>query len=174
MSFGKKMTKVFRKIGISFSKLRGYLLFGSTRLIDKGVIFENIEDIHIGRNSYIGAWCVLKTRKKIEIGENCSIHEGGFLSGNIKIGNGVRIANKVSIHTFEHSTKKEIPIYKQPIIEGKVEIEDDVWIGAQVIILKDVRIGKGSVIGAGSLVNKDIPPYSIAVGVPAKVIGNRT
>jgi acetyltransferase-like isoleucine patch superfamily enzyme len=68
------------------------------------------------------------------------------------------IDNK-NIITFEEN--------KPPIIE------DNVWIGANCIIMKGITIGEGSVIGAGSIVTKDIPPYSIAVGVPAKVIKNR-
>jgi acetyltransferase-like isoleucine patch superfamily enzyme len=55
----------------------------------------------------------------------------------------------------------------------KTVIEDDVWMGARVLIINGSRIGKGSVIGAGSLVNKDIPPYSIAVGNPVRVIDSR-
>lgn len=54
-----------------------------------------------------------------------------------------------------------------------IHIEDDVWIGAGVKVLKGVTIGKGSVIGAGAVVTKDIPPYSIAAGVPCRVIGKR-
>jgi len=57
--------------------------------------------------------------------------------------------------------------------DGRVVIEDDTWIGANTLILKNVRIGEGSIIGAGSVVTKDIPPYSIAVGNPAKVIKQR-
>jgi len=57
-----------------------------------------------------------------------------------------------------------------PLVSGKIILEDDVWLGANVIILPNVRIGECSVIGAGAVVNKDIPPFSIASGVPAKVI----
>ena len=57
--------------------------------------------------------------------------------------------------------------------KGGVEIEDDVWLGAHVVVLDGVKIGRGSVIGACSLVTKDVPPYSIAYGVPAKLHGSR-
>ena len=59
------------------------------------------------------------------------------------------------------------------MMEGKIKIEDDVWIGSNVIILPNINIGKGSIIGAGSVVTKNIPEYSVAVGVPARVIKNR-
>jgi acetyltransferase-like isoleucine patch superfamily enzyme len=61
----------------------------------------------------------------------------------------------------------------QPTYVAKVIIEDDVWIGANATILPGVRVGKGSVIGAGSVVTNDIPEYSIAVGIPARVISKR-
>jgi acetyltransferase-like isoleucine patch superfamily enzyme len=65
------------------------------------------------------------------------------------------------------------PIRLQESIPGKIVIEDDCWIGANVTITRDVTIGRGSVIGANSVVTRDIPEYSVAVGVPARVIRNR-
>ncbi len=62
---------------------------------------------------------------------------------------------------------------KRPEDDQDIILEDDVWIGSGVIILKGVRIGRGSIIAAGALVNKDIPPYAIAGGVPARVFGVR-
>jgi acetyltransferase-like isoleucine patch superfamily enzyme len=59
------------------------------------------------------------------------------------------------------------------MVSKPIEIGDDVWIGTGVKILKGVKIGKGAVIGAGSVVTRDIPPYSIAVGIPARVIKER-
>ena len=59
------------------------------------------------------------------------------------------------------------------VVLGSVTVEDDVWIGSNCVILPGVTIGCGSVIGAGAVVTKDIPPYSIAVGVPAKVLKQR-
>jgi virginiamycin A acetyltransferase len=61
----------------------------------------------------------------------------------------------------------------QPTIRREVIIEDDVWLGTRSIILSGIRIGKGSIIAAGALVNRDIPPYSIVAGVPGKIIKSR-
>lgn len=113
---------------------------------------------------------------QITIGRNTSINTGCVIdgTGNVIIGNDVRIAAYVIINSVDHKfTDTDTPIRMQAYIGAPVIIEDDVWIGANVIINKGVTIGKGSVIGAGSVVTKDIPPYSVAVGVPCKVIKSR-
>jgi acetyltransferase-like isoleucine patch superfamily enzyme len=73
-------------------------------------------------------------------------------------------------HVFDDPNRL---IRQQPLTCKGITIEDDCWIGTGVRILDGVTIGQGSVIGAGAVVNKDIPPYSVAVGVPAKVISKR-
>lgn len=92
----------------------------------------------------------------------------------MEIGNSVLIATQCVLisanHNFSDISK---PIAEQGETREKIVIEDNVWLGASVKILAGVRIGEGSVIDAGAVVTKDIPPYSIAVGVPAKVIGYR-
>ena len=85
------------------------------------------------------------------------------------IGDNVQIASNVSIISAGHETSV---LTRQKFVEfgHPVYIEDDVWLGANVIVLHGVTIGKGSTVGAGAIVTKDIPPYSVAVGVPARVI----
>ncbi len=112
----------------------------------------------------------------IEIGENTTINQNCILdgTGGIIIGNDVRVAPYVMFNSVDHEFgDRSQPIRKQAYKGGCIIIEDDVWIGANVIINKGVKIGKGSVIGAGSVVTKDIPPYSIAVGIPCRVIKER-
>ncbi len=90
------------------------------------------------------------------------------------MGNGVRIASHVSIVGFNHGFDDlDTPIYRQPLTSKGIEIEDDVWIGANAAILDGVCIGKGSIIAAGAVVTQDIPAYSIAGGVPARVLKSR-
>jgi acetyltransferase-like isoleucine patch superfamily enzyme len=84
------------------------------------------------------------------------------------------IGELVSIRDFDHVIdQSEIPMRTQGFVGAPVVVEDDVWIGRGVAILKGVRIGRGAVIGANAVVNRDIPPYSIAVGVPARVVKTR-
>ena len=115
----------------------------------------------------------------IIIGEDCTIHPfsvliGGTNGKGIIIGNGVRMATGCTIVASNHiHTDTNTEIYKQGIISRGVEINNDVWIGANVTILDGVSIGTGSIIGAGSVVSKNIPAYSIAYGTPAKVHKNR-
>ena len=86
----------------------------------------------------------------------------------VVIGDRVQIGTNVSIITAGHDTsvlsRRKFVEFGHPIF-----IEDDCWIGANVVILPGVRIGKGSTIGAGSIVTKDIPPYSVGVGIPCRV-----
>lgn len=111
----------------------------------------------IGYHSYIGC--------------NAVIGAGG---GGIIIGNNVLIGQAVNMHSESHIyMNTSLPIRDQGITYHGIAIEDDVWIGSRATILDGVTVGVGSVIGAGAVVTKSISPYSIAVGVPAKIIGIR-
>ncbi|MBK8396343.1 MAG: acetyltransferase [Leptospiraceae bacterium] len=117
---------------------------------------------------------VLKFGCDIEL--NDYVHIGAIDS--ITIGNNVLIASKVFITDHNHGNysgdephnNPNIPPRNNSLHSSPVEIQDNVWIGENVSILPGVTVGKGSIIGAMSLVNKNIPPYSLAVGIPAKVV----
>lgn len=112
----------------------------------------------------------------VNIGKHSTLNQGVIIDGfgGVKIGVGVRIAAYTCINTADHSFSDSSKFIKDQGYEvAGVEIEDDVWLGSGVKINKGVTIGKGSVIGSGSVVTKDIPPYSIAVGVPCKVVDSR-
>ena len=109
----------------------------------------------------------------MHIGENVTINNYCTLvgSGGIKIGDNVLSAAHTMILAFNHSFDNvKIPMNKQGKTMKGIEIGDDVWLGAGVKVLDGVKIGKGSIIGANSVITKDIAPYSIAVGIPAKTI----
>lgn len=141
---------------------------------------EKEGNVKIGDDSEIRHHAVLEVSGRyngsIEIGDHCVIGIGNWLqgSGEIKIGNDVIIGPYCSIISTNHMYDDiEKPIARQPLQTGKVVIEDDVWIGAHVTVTQNVTIGAHSIIGANSFVNKDVPPYSIVAGTPAKVIKMR-
>ncbi len=112
----------------------------------------------------------------LKVGDHSNIGPFAYIgcSGFISIGNNVMISPRVSIYAENHVfDNPEILMKEQGVTQAPVIIEDDCWIAANSIILAGVTIGRGSVIAAGSVVTKDIPPYSVAAGVPAKVIKQR-
>jgi acetyltransferase-like isoleucine patch superfamily enzyme len=114
----------------------------------------------------------------ITIGDNVYIQPGCQFSaykGIIRIGSDVQIAPRCAFYPYDHGFSLGNLISKQPLeTKGGIIIDDDAWLGYGVIVLDGVRIGKGAVVGAGSVVTRDIPDDSIAAGVPARVIGQRT
>jgi len=113
---------------------------------------------------------------KIEIGENTFIGPYVCIAGpgDIKIGKDCLIAAQTGIFANNHIFENPQQIIREQGVTYKgITIEDDCWLGTKVSVLDGITIGKGSVIGAGAIVTKSIPPYSIAVGVPARVIGQR-
>lgn len=115
---------------------------------------------------------------RIEIGSGSSIANNCSLSGEsagIFIGEHVMIAPGCVLVAFNHGFSRiDIPMVKQPNDEAPIYIENDVWIASNCTITKGVRIGKGSIIAANSVVTKDVLPYSIVGGIPAKLIKSRS
>ena len=148
---------------------------------------------------YIYRNVTIRDPQKVFLGDNVAIYENAILipghgyiaigdnshidsltvihgSGGVKIGDKVAIASGVIIYSQTNQYKEgSKPIVDQPIIYGKVIIEDDVWIGAGAIILPNVKIRKGAIIGAGAVVpmNNELKEYTIYVGVPAKPLKKR-
>lgn len=143
------------------------------------------KNIRIGKNSTFGRGTVFYSPNKSKIGDNVYIGKYCSLETDFEIGNNVLIANNVGIiGKYDHDfSKVGVSIKDSPWIGDsdysfkgkglKVVIEDDTWIGFGSIVVSGVRIGKGSIIAAGSVVLKDVEPYSIVAGNPAKVISKR-
>lgn len=112
---------------------------------------------------------------EVSLGDNSGIGVNAMISSFVTIGNDVMMGPECIILTANHGMeRKDIPMWRQPFSEPRpVVIGDDVWIGARVIILPGVHVGSGSVIGAGSIVTKDVAPGSIVAGNPAKLIRMR-
>ena len=139
-------------------------------------------DIHLGDYSKCGPRCRLHGKVRIGMGtilvENIRI-EG---AGGVKIGNYCAIGPDLRVFTTNHDYRyaaNQLWVYNlvglphRKYSKGPVEIGNDVWIGERVIILSGVKIGDGAIIGAGSVVTKDVEPFSIVAGVPAKHIKYR-
>lgn len=139
--------------------------YGSGFTFGRGTTFYAKDELTIGNNVYIGKYCSIETNASI--GDNVLIaNHVGFVGKNDHdihaIGIPVRLAPQVR-DKVDHRSVKDNPII----------IEDDVWIGFGAVILSGVKIGRGAIVAAGSVVTKDVTPYSIVAGNPAKVIRMR-
>jgi galactoside O-acetyltransferase len=115
---------------------------------------------------------VINIGNNVSIGSNCNIAAAD--GGNITIGNNVLIAQNVVLRASDHEHKEiNIPIIKQGHTGGYINIGDGCWIGSNAVITRNVTIGDHSIVGAGAVVVKDVEPYSIVGGVPAKLIQKR-
>jgi galactoside O-acetyltransferase len=164
--FGTRMMRVgdhsrlFQSAYIKAKGAHNTITLGSYVTIDQFVTMhacgENDGTIEIGDSTYLGAHVEVNGPGSIRIGKDCLIASHCTLNA----GN----------HNFADRSR---PIRDQGMSRKGIVIEDDCWLGNGVRVLDGVTIERGCVIGAGAVVTKDIPPYSIAVGVPAKVIGQR-
>lgn len=173
-------------------ELKDKVIFEDGEAIQEAVFYYNQKEknkIRIGNNTIVKAeLLVFAHGGEIEIGEYCYIGSKTIIwsSQKISIGNRVLIAHNVNIHdNISHSldsTERHIEYQSiltngersDTIKSGEIFIDDDVWIGFNSTVLKGVRIGKGAVIGANTVVTKDVLPYSIVVGNPMRVIGTAT
>jgi acetyltransferase-like isoleucine patch superfamily enzyme len=130
-----------------------------------------------GENLRVTAGVKLANPRHIYVGDNCYLGDGVQLyawNETITIGNNVLIAAGVQMITRKHGFADiESPIAEQGYVHAPITIGDDVWIGFRAIILSGVTIGEGSIVGAGAVVTKDVAPYSIVGGVPARLIRKR-
>lgn len=165
---------------------------GDNSYISRGTVLQghghkNIfmgKNTSIGRNCILGCWSRYGTAEfnpTIEIGNDCSIGEYNHISAcqSVIIGNGVLTGRYVYIsdnnHGDTHFETLTIKPSKRPLyIKGPIIIGDNVWIGDKVSILSGVSIGESVVIAANSVVTKDIPPFSVVAGCPARILKSYT
>jgi acetyltransferase-like isoleucine patch superfamily enzyme len=152
--------------------------------LDHGVYLHGCPDgIHLGDDTFIMHGSILHVfnfrdlpHAGITIGRKCFIGELNVIrgQGGVTLGDKVYTGPFVQILAVNHVyDDPDTPIMDQGITARGIVIEDDVWLAASVIVLDGVRIGHGSVVGAGAVVTTDLPPYSVAVGSPARVIHDR-
>ena len=136
-------------------------------------------EVELGTGTHIHRDTTIQTGAGgiVTIGDDTHIQPRCQLSaykGSITIGKRVEIAPNCSFYPYNHGMDVERPMRQQPVFsKGGIHIEDDVWLGVGTIVLDGVRIGQGAVIGAGSVVTRDIPPMAVVAGVPAKVVKYR-
>lgn len=174
-------------IYLSICKMRTFFVVPSARIIRFPIDIRGKKFIDFGKKLTTGYNCRLEaypiennTSKVLKIGDNVQINDFVHIAAakNVEIGNNVLIASKIFISDICHGEYADIENMSDPnehpndrkLSAKPVIIHDDVWIGEMVSILPGVEIGKGSIIGANSVVTKSIPEYSIAAGNPAKVI----
>ncbi|MFH1283587.1 MAG: acyltransferase [bacterium] len=173
--------------GIGF-RLRGmyyrnrFISCGKKLSICEGCYIRDPANIVLGDNVVLGYRASLYADgvggERIEIGDYSAMNMNVMINadggGQIYIGKYVMIAPNVVFRTNNHGyTRRDIPMQYQPHKIGKIVVEDDVWIGSNAVILCNVKIGRGAIVGAGAVVTKDVEPFTIVGGVPAKVISRR-
>ena len=149
---------------------------------DRVVIYQapNGGPVKIGKGVHIHCDSIIETgsRGSLTIGADTHIQPRCQFSayiGSIEIGSGVQIAPNCAFYPYDHGFKPDELIKTQPLqTKGGIVIDDDTWLGVGVIVLDGSHIGKGAVIGAGSVVTHDIPDGGIAFGVPARVVKMRS
>lgn len=155
------------------------IILGPGTIIEDGAILSTVHggNIRLGEGCIVCRGAMLMTYGgDITSGDFCGVNPYSIIYGHggVKIGNYVRFAAHCVVipanHTFEMIGT---PIYKQPLNTKGIIIDSDVWVGANVCLLDGVKVGEGAVIGAGSVVSKDIAPYTVNVGNPARQIKNR-
>jgi len=140
---------------------------------------DDASQVNLGTGVHVHRDTIIETGMggSLTIGDNTHIQPRCQFSayvGSIIIGSNTQIAPNCAFYPYNHSFAPGELIRNQPIkSKGNIVIEDDAWLGVGVIVLDGVKIGKGAVIGAGSVVTRDIPPGAIAGGNPARVIGKR-
>jgi len=162
------MLKTFRnKIKNIF---KNFSLYRKGILIDLSVSYNNVT--FLGK-AKIEPYCRLYGDPKIIIGNNFYMNADCHLLGEITIGDDVQIGPQTVIWGRDHLFAKKTKINQQGYLRASITIGNDVWIGAHVTILKGIKIGNGAVIGAGSVITKNIPNNAIIVGNPGKIVRYR-
>jgi len=133
-----------------------------------------------GRGIDIGSGCAIAAEVfmhgPVTLGRNVSVNAKASLDGGVKgilVGDDTRIASGVAIYAFNHGTAPDRLVRVQPVTSKGVVIGADVWIGANAGITDGVTLGDHAVVAMGAVVTRDVPPWAIVAGVPARVIGDR-
>lgn len=161
------------QVGRGFSLEEGCEIVG---LAKRGVVFGN--RCTVGRSAIIRPTNVLldEPGEGLLVGDGSNIGAYSYIgcSGFIEIGNNVMMGPRVNLMAENHNFERtELPMKEQGVTRSFITIEDDVWLGVGSTVLAGVTVGRGSIVAAGAVITKDVSPFSIVGGVPAKIIKNR-
>lgn len=181
--FQRKFAFVFMAPKVNLRNARN-VRFGKGVTLERGVIIDGLsrEGIELGDNVMIGPYSVIRASvlsnlgSSIRIGKGSSVDAYSYIgaAGSITIGENVIMGQHISFHAENHVYDRvDIPIKYQGTIREGIVIGDDCWVGANTTFLDGACVGTGCVIGACSLVRGKIPPYSVAVGAPARILRSR-
>ncbi len=151
-----------------------YLRRGKGSVIYRSVRRDLVpfQQFSLGRNSVVEDFsCLNNAVGEILIGDHSRVGLGNTIIGPVHIGNHVHLAQNITVSGLNHSYKDISQyIHQQPVSKNLILIEENVWIGSNSIIVAGVTIHSHTVVAAGSVVTKNVPPYSVVAGNPAKVI----
>ncbi|NZD50551.1 acyltransferase [Rhizobium leguminosarum] len=171
---------IIQRLVSAYKKARFFTKAGKNLVVKRSAEFRMVSHavLEVGRNVTIQDYSFFQLTMpapKVSIGDNSVIGRRNIITAKnlIRIGSDVLIGSDVQIIDHSHGMRRDTLIRLQKAEIGTVEIGDDVWIGAGTKIIMNVKIGKGAVIGANSVVTTDIPEYAIAVGSPARVVKYR-
>lgn len=166
-------------ISRSFKKMDGFVNYSIC--ITGGQYISIGKDSVIGRSTILQAWDSYQGKNmkpSITIGKKVRIGEGSHITAisDIIIGDGVQMGRRVLISDNSHGDshnqeERKLPVAERPLCtKGKIVIGNNVWLGDNVVVLSGVTIGDGAIVGANAVVTKNVPAFSVVVGVPAKKI----
>ncbi|WP_327667701.1 acyltransferase [Streptomyces sp. NBC_00485] len=127
--------------------------------------------LRLGDDSYIAAHAYVTG--ELTTGADCTLNPFTTVRGTVVLGDGVRIGAHTSLLGFNHSMAPDRPVFQQPLSSRGIKVGDDVWIGSHVVVVDGVTIGDHCVIGAGAVVTKDLPAWTVAAGNPARPLRDR-
>jgi acetyltransferase-like isoleucine patch superfamily enzyme len=165
---------------------RRNITFGGGVTLGEGVVIDGLSrtGVHLADRVNIGPYSIIEGTGVISnIGHGCCIGQdsgiGAFsfigAAGGVRIGNNVIMGQRVSFHSENHRFDRlDVPIMAQGVTREGIEVEDDCWIGANVVFIDGAHLGTGCVVAAGAVVRGIFPAFSIVGGVPAKIIRSRS
>lgn len=179
----QRIAIVFMGPGVQLRSSRR-IRFGRGVTLERNLTIDGLSrsGVDIGDNVTLGAFTIIRCSGLLDlgagvrIGRNSALDAYSFIggAGGVTIGDDVIMGQHVSFHSENHDfSRLDVPIREQGTARQGILIEDDCWVGSNVTFLDGAHVGRGCVIAAGAVVRGEVPPYSVAAGVPARVLRSR-